>query len=297
MRSASNLVSARASRRGRIPAWLPLSVVLVGVVSLLHRLDLEAASRGVSRVDATRFRLHAGDRWVSEAWTHSLERILRRTGEFAADDRESIDGLLEELAALSFVAEVGEVEVEWPDGLHVPLRLRRPVACIKVGDDFLPVADDATVLSGYSYTPHDDGLASLPVLGPHGLDLDPLAPFEAGDVLTHPAHHDALAVAASLRRNLDVEARRRLGRIVIDASRPEAWDGLPGGVVIDLEGARRIHFGRPPGRAGTGELPVERKWAHVRDALERWESGGEFDAFDARWDVAKVLYDDEGASR
>lgn len=297
MRTASRKAAGEDSRRGRIPAWLPLSVVLVGVVSLLHRLDLEAAARGVSRVDATRFRLHAGDRWVSDAWIQSLERILLRTGDFSADDRGAIDALLEELAALSFVAEVGEVEVEWPDGLHVPLRLRRPVACIKVGDDFLPVADDATVLSGYSYTPHEDGVGSLPVLGPHGLDLDPLAPFEAGDVLGHPAHLDALAVAASLLRHLDVTTRRLLGRVVIDASRTEAYDGLPGGVVLDLEGARRIHFGRPPGGGGPGELPVERKWDHVREALERWEAGEDFDAFDARWDVAKTLYDDEGAAR
>ncbi len=49
--------------------------------------------------------------------------------------------------------------------------------------------------------------------------------------------------------------------------------------------------------AGPGELPVARKWAHVRDALDRWKAGEAFDAFDARWDVAKVLFDDEGASR
>lgn len=281
-------------RRGRIPVWLPLTVLLVGVVSLLHRLDKKAQSQGVAMVDVTRYRLHSGDRWVSEAWTQALERILVRAGSLEADDRDGIDRLRREIGTLSFVAEVGDVEVDWPDGLLVPLRLRRPVACIQVGDDYLPVADDGTVLSGYSYTPHRDAAGSFPVLGPQDLDLDPLVPFEAGDILSHPAHLDALAVAISMRTHLASEDLRRLGRVVVDASRAQAYDGFPGGVVIDLEGARRVHFGRPPAGGGAGELPVSNKWAHVSDGLARWEAGENFDALDVRWDEAKSLYFDEG---
>ena len=69
----------------------------------------------------------------------------------------------------SFVAEVGAPEVNWPDGLTLPIRLREPVACLRVGQDFPPVAADGTVLAGYSYTPHPAGGGFLPVLGPHGL--------------------------------------------------------------------------------------------------------------------------------
>lgn len=283
-------------RRARVPAFVPLGVLLVGVLSLLHRLDREAAAQGVATIDLTRYRLHHGDRWVCDAWLASLERVLASAGELAADDREGIRRLASDVGSLSFVAEVGEVEVDWPDGLNVPLRLRRPVACLKVGDDFLPVADDGTVLSGYSYAPHPAPRGGyLPVLGPHGLGRDRDAPFEPGDVLAHAAYRDALAVAASLADHLDAASRERLGRIVVDASRETAYDGLPGGVFLDLEGARRIHFGRPPGSSAPGELPLATKWTHVRDALARWEDGESFDAFDARWDAPKPLRFEEAA--
>lgn len=284
----------RPRARGRIPAWLPLGIVLVGVLSLLHRLDREAHSRGVARIDLSRYRLHAGDRWVSDVWLRAIERTLLRRGELEADDGEGIEGLVEELRSLSFVAEVGEVEVDWPDGLNIPLRLRQPVACLRVGDDFLPVAADGTVLSGYAYAPHPDGSGGyLPALGRGlgGREDELPAP---GDVLRDPALLDALAVARSLAAFLGPLARERLGRSVIDASSESAYDGLPGGVVIDLEGARRIHFGRPPGGGEPGERPLADKWASVDGALQRWAAGEDFDAFDARWDAPKELRLDGG---
>ena len=63
-------------------------------------------------------------------------------------------------------------------------------------------------------------------------------------------------------------------------------------LVIDLEGERRIHFGRPPDADEPGELSVETKWVHVRDALARWERGDRFRAIDVRWDEADLLGED-----
>lgn len=278
-----------ADRRGRVPAWIPLGIVLVGIGALVAKLGSEAQARGVASIDLTRYQLHADGRWTSPAWTARLERLLLRGRGLAAGDQDAIDALVREIEALSFVREVGEPQVEWPDGLTVAVRLYQPIACLRVGDDFLPVAPDGTLLAGYGYAPHEAFGGHLPVLGPNGLDADPSDPFQPGDVLGHPAHLEALAVASSLWAHLDPLSVQQLGRVVIDASRTHAWDGKPGGVLIDLEGARRIHFGRAPDRDWPGELPVALKWTHVREALEGWSAGEDFAAVDVRWDEADRL--------
>ncbi len=287
--------SGRHPTRGRIPAWLPLGIVLVGILSLVAKLEGEAESRGLTRIDVTRYKLHARGEWILEAWMVELERVLAETRTVAAGDREAIEALRGRLAALPFVAEIAEAEVDWPDGLTVPLRLHQPIACLRIEEDFLPVAADGTLLPGYSYAPHEAFGGYLPVLGPHGLDADPARPFQAGDRLAHPAHLDALALAESLWAHLDRDSLARLGRVVIDAESETAFDGLPGGAVLDLEGARRVHFGHVPGRGGPGELPLATKWRHVAAGLERWAAGEVFDAFDVRWDEPAALSSpDEG---
>ena len=54
----------RARTRGRVPAWVPLGLALLGLASLMHRLNREVSGSGVARIDTTRYRLHAGDRWL-----------------------------------------------------------------------------------------------------------------------------------------------------------------------------------------------------------------------------------------
>jgi hypothetical protein len=267
-----------------------MALALCGLIWVFWRLEGRAAERGVARIDATRFRLDAGDRWVGDAWRARLARVLAAAGELDARDAGRLRELRGELSALSFVAEVGELEVLWPDGLRVPLRLHVPVACVRVGDDFLPVAEDGTVLAGYSYAPHEIDRAWLPVLAPLDAALNPPVP---GDVLDASRLLDALAVARSMREHLSVPDRRRLGRVVIDASRSEAFDGLPGGVQIDLEGARRVLFGRSPRVRAPGELPAQLKWESVLVALDRLELGESWDLFDVRWDEPVAYARDE----
>lgn len=278
------------ARRGSVPAWLPLGLVAIGIGSLVIHLGKEASARGVAKIDLRRYAWHSEGQWVSPAWRTRLETLLVDAHTVGADDRERIDELVAEIADLSFVKSVGEPEVRWPDGLVVPIDLRQPVACLRVGEDFLPVAPDGVILAGYAYSPHRAFGGYLPVLGPHGLDADPTFPFEPGDRLLHPGHVAGLAVAASLFEHLDKEALRRLGRVVIDASQTHAFDGKPGGVFLDLEGARRIHLGRSPIDPPPGELPLVSKWHHVDEALREWESGAEFAALDARWDEADRLF-------
>ena len=84
------------SRAGRIPAWLPLGVVLVGILALLARLEEEAQARGVARIETARYRLHTGERWCSPAWTARLERLLLDAQGLLIGDREGIEALVAE---------------------------------------------------------------------------------------------------------------------------------------------------------------------------------------------------------
>ncbi|MCP3917743.1 MAG: hypothetical protein GY711_19540 [bacterium] len=272
-------------KRARVPAWIPLGIALAGFLWLLTSLSRDAQGRGVASVDASCYRLHSGAQWVSEAWRNRIERVLVRAGRIPAGDREAIGELARDLAQLSFVAEVGEPEVIWPDGLSLPIRLREPVACVGVGEDFLPVAVDGTVLAGYSYAPHEAYGGWLPVLGPAGIVYETMNPLQPGDVLDDPRHVDALAVAASMNQYLGTTDRRALGRVLIDASRKLGPDSLPGGVRLDLEGARRILFGRPPGGDFPGELRERDKWENVSEGLARLAAGEAWEVFDVRWDV------------
>ncbi|MFT7678991.1 MAG: hypothetical protein ACI8QC_002990 [Planctomycetota bacterium] len=280
---------AAISRRGRVPAWVPLGLVLAGFVWVLQGLQQSADDRGVGFVDLTRYRVDRGSRYFPAAWRARLERILSQGAQLDATDAQALENLVSDLEALSFVAEVGTAEVVWPDGLVVPLRLLEPVAAIRVGDDYLPVAFDGTVLAGYAYAPHEVYGAWLPVLGPHQLVAGMKPEPEPGDVLNLPALADALAVVESMQRTLTPDEQRSLGRILVDASARLAPDGFPGGVRIELESARAVLFGRPPGSGNPGELPAHLKWQHLLNALVDLESGQGWDLLDVRWDEPVAL--------
>tara|TARA_R110002126_G_scaffold23750_20_gene83038 strand:- start:13559 stop:14371 length:813 start_codon:yes stop_codon:yes gene_type:complete len=257
--------------------------VVIGVSAVVGRLDQRASASGVAQVDVTRVRLHERDTFVADAWREHLDRVLLQTEIVDVRRPEQVDDLVAQLESLSFVAEVGKVETLWPDGLSFPLRFRRPVACLRVGTDYLPVADDGTVLSGYSYRPlRIDGI-DLPVLGPHpDPDSEPLP----GDVIVDGPWLDALSVAVSLRDLVGSDERKRLGPFLIDASKDVAYDDMPGGVELHFEGRRKVLWGRPVHDAPSGELPAGAKWMHVVDGRARSDRGEAWDLLDARWDVA-----------
>lgn len=279
-----------------MPTFVPLALLFIVLFAGFAALQRSADDHGIARVDVSRYRLQSAGQWLSPAWLDELERILASVREISADDLDAIRGLQAEVAGLPFVAEVGTPEVQWPDGLIFPLRLHEPVACIATGGDFLPVAADGTVLGGYALRPHQAFGGYLPTLGPHGLVASPLP----GEVLEHPAHRAALDVAASMWRHLDVADLQRLGRIVIDASAESAPvfdripgsvtpEALPGGVFLDLEGGRRVHFGRPPRPIFEGELPVGLKWGHLRRGLASEAEEEPWSILDVRFDEAVSL--------
>lgn len=290
---------ALGRRSGRVPAWVPLALLFVGLFAGLAALQGNAREFGLARVDTTRYRLQSGNQWLSPAWIEELERILIRVREIPADDPKAIRAFVEEVRALPFVAEVGAPEVQWPDGLALPIRLHEPVACIPTGTrDYLPVAADGTVLGGYAFAPHEAYGGWLPTLGPHGAALD-LIP---GDVLTLPAHRAGLDVATSMWGHLRVDDLRRLGRILIDASTPDApvFDRvsgsatprrLPGGTILALEDGRRVYFGRPPKPLFDGELPIAMKWGHIRRALGDRAPGSEGEPSGEPWALLDARFD------
>jgi len=280
-------------RRGRLPLSLLLILCVLGVAWTVRRLSRSARASGVAVIDARRFRLQTDTPWTSPTWDERLGQVLGRLGAVSALDRPAIRELSSAVDALSFVAEVGEPEVLWPDGLTLPLRLHVPVACVKARDSvFLPVAEDGTVLDGSSAYPHEAYGAWLPVIGPND---GALAGARPGEVLVEPRHLDALAVAVSMWNHLGVADLVEMGRILIDASHERAPDGLPGGVRLDLERKRRILFGRPPGTGHPGELPEPLKWAHVAEGLRRWRAREDWALLDVRWDQAVVVCEPTGA--
>ena len=111
---------------------------------------------------------------------------------------------------------------------------------------------------------------------------------------------DALLVAESLWRYLEVGDLRRLGRILVDASADSApvFDrdpktgtptALPGGVVLALEDGRRVVFGRPPVPSVPGVRPGGRMGRHLASAREARDGGEDWSLVDVRFDEAVRL--------
>ena len=86
---------------------MPLGLLVAGLFVGLQALEKDARSRGLARIDATRYRLHSGSKWLSHAWTEQLERILVETRDLPADDPGVIADFAERVEALPCVAEVG----------------------------------------------------------------------------------------------------------------------------------------------------------------------------------------------
>lgn len=289
--------AATASRRGAVPAWVPLALLFLGLFFGVGALERDARSLGVARIDTLRHKLHEGTQWVSPAWRLELERVLIDSRGLLVDDRDAIQRFEDRVAALSFVAEVGDAELLWPDGLSLPLRMHEPSACVATGEgDFLPVAPEGKVLGGYAGAPHGAYGGWLPVVGP----VERGAVLWPGDRLTSESDVAALAVAESMWRFLDVADLRRLGRVVIDATQETAPvfdrapdsatpEALPGGVVLELEDGRRVVFGRPPDPTAPGELPVGLKWRHVAEAMRDAQAGDPWRLLDVRFDEAVRL--------
>jgi len=279
------------SRRGATPLWLVVFLTAAGFAWAIAKLEASTAAAGYSSVDPRRvaFDLPAGDVGFPPGWNELVAAKLVRLGELSTLDEGLLDEVRAELEALPFVREVGEARVLWPDGVSVAIRLREPVACICLGEDYLPVASDGVVLPGYWASPPDFGRGLLPVIGPVDGTFRQARP---GEALTEARHLDAVSVAISMREHLSLDTMRALGPVVIDATKaPQAAVDEPGTVLL-LEDFRTVYFGRPPSYDAPGELPEAEKWRHLARAVDLLEPGApkemDWDLVDVRWDGASL---------
>ncbi len=274
-------------RRGATPVWLICVLLAAGASWLITNLNRSAEAAGYTILDPSRVSLELdwGTSGLPPEWSKIVAFRLSRLGDVSTLDAELVQTVQEELRNLPFVREVGEARVAWPDGLDVQVRMREPVACVCLGEDYLPVSSDGVVLPGHRFTPPDFGRGLLPVIGP--LDRAFLD-VRAGDVLQESRHLDALSVALSMRVHLSQRQLNLIGPVVIDANEAARAAVDEPGIRLRLEEGRTVFFGRAPRAGAPGELPEELKWSNLMQAMATLEGGAEWsdwDLLDIRWDT------------
>ncbi|MBL8860349.1 MAG: hypothetical protein JNL28_17700 [Planctomycetes bacterium] len=284
-----------------MPLWLPLSLFLVTAIWVFDGMARGVEAAGYERIDPRASRLETEGAFCDPRWDDVMRRTLAALPPVSIHDTAAIERVRRTVAALPFVAGVGEASVIWPDSVEVPLVMRTPAACVMQGGEFLPVAEDGILLPGRWPTPPwietaPGVLGYLPVIGPNDGAFDAARP---GERLTQPHHLDALAVAISMRAALSKSEFEIMGPPLIDATAARLDPVAAHGVEIQLEGRRTIVFGRPPNAQAIGERPIEAKWGDVRRALEflraqRAETPGEnvrdWSFLDVRWDTSDITW-------
>lgn len=294
------------AQAGRVPAWIPLVILLFGLVWLFDGLSRGVAAAGYERIDPRSSKLDVRTGFVDARWNDMMRQHLAALPVASTHDRAAIARIAASVAALPFVAEVGEPSVLWPDGVDVPLKLRTPAACVMQGNEFLAVAQDGVLLPGRWPTPpwietSNGHLGFLPVIGPNDGTFDAARP---GERLAQPRHLDALQVAIEMRAALSQEDFELLGPPLIDATQARAASVEIPGVVIQLEGRRSITFGRAPGANAVGERPSANKWKDVHRAALYLRGLGstppptearDWSYLDVRWETSDITWRDPAA--
>lgn len=276
-------VPSRPSRSGRVPVWVVCALLAVAIDLGVRETRGRVIASGFTSIDARCIDLRGITTWVVPGWEELLAARLARLGPVSTLDADGLAALGEEVARLPFVASVGTPRVIWPDGLELDIELREPVACLRSGGLFYPVAVDGVVLPGAFSRPPDSPRGFLPVIGQG--ELEGARP---GDQLAAPHLLDALSVAESLLQHLAPESNRRLGPIVVDATRAAEADAAEPGTRLLLEERRLVLFGRPPSARAPGELPAALKWSHLARGAASLAAGQDWDLLDVRWDRAEV---------
>lgn len=284
----------RDERANLPPVVLVVVFALLGIVTI-RALTQDVAAKSFLAIDTRRSRVEpirpgAGLAvWIDPRWERRLSNSLAELADVSVEDTDGIEAVVREIAAYPFVAEVGEPRVVWPDGVTVPVRFERPVACIAVDGEFLTTTSAARVLPGpWQFPPELSGMP-LPILARDSFarsDVRPGVDLEDRDLL------DALAVVDSMEAWLSFEDRADLGPIVIDAMRAEETSLEEFGIVIDLEYERRIVFGRSPLAGEPGELPAANKWASVARGIDALRGGLDWSLLDVRWDEPNYVTHD-----
>lgn len=273
---------------GRVPVWIP-PVVCVGLAWwAMSIVAADAPHIGFTTVDPSLSTLRF-EQPYDQRWNRYLAQALAKLPKTDVEDRYGLERIGDEIALLPFVEEVGEVRVLWPDSLDIPVKLKKPAACVRVRQELLTVAGDGTLLPGGHDLPPRDELGFLPVLGPNAGRLDALVP---GDKLPAGPYTDALRLAQAVRLELDPEASLLLGPLLVDTTQADKAGVDHPGVVLQLEERRVVWFGRLPW-ASVGETPLKQKVENLERAARLLEPGDGMKPWtflDLRWDHPDIVY-------
>ncbi|MBI5363045.1 MAG: hypothetical protein HZA53_07680 [Planctomycetes bacterium] len=283
-------------RRGRVRAWVPFLLLFAAGVWICEALASGVWASGFTTIDTRRAcfldpaDVEGGGGFVDQRWEGLLRQTLASVPAFDATDLASAELLRQRVTALAFIAEVGEPRVLWPDGVELPVKLRRPAACVRVGEEYLAVSSDGVLLPGGWPAPPWIGHGFLPVIGPNDHAFDATAP---GMRLVEARHLDALSVAVSMRAALSAAEFETLGPPLVDATRARFSSATEPGVQLRLSDQRVIWFGRAPNAGEPGELSVEAKWKAVVEGarvLREAQGARDWSVLDARWDVPQIQW-------
>lgn len=285
-----------AARRGGVLTSVTIALALIAMAWFFWMLESEVDADEFTRVETSCVRLDAGAGWVDPRWEGIIRDCIARVEPFACDDPQGQESALRELHALPFVLSVATPEVVWPDGVRITLKLRAPIACVRIGREYLVLASDGMLLPGIWPAPPRCGQGFLPEIA---LDEDSSRILRPGQVFWNDAVADALSVASSMWAQLDGEDLARLGRSIIDARKARRTSVEEPGTVIYLENSRRVLFGRAPSTQEPGELPVQAKWLNLANALLCLPAGAPLEAGgppslrpgDVDWELVEVRWD------
>ncbi len=266
--------------------WIPLLLLFWAFVWVVSNLSGSVEAQGFTLVDTRRVRLETREPAFDRRWDELLSAAVAEAPPFSALDPQALGAVTARIAALPFVAFVGEPTVVWPSSFEVEVRLRAPVACVLQGDHYLAVAADGMLLPGEHASPPWVENGFLPVIGPNDGSF---ARARAGQVLGETRHVDALAVAVSMREHLGAREFETMGPPLVDATKARQTSAEVPGVLIQLQERRVVLFGRAPDSGKPGELPTENKWSSVTRAL-RELAQRDWQVLDVRWDVPAIQW-------
>jgi len=277
--------------------WIPLLLCASFLAWLGAALEGDLDLVGFTRIDPRRTKIEDASGLVDARWRETLSARLASLPRVSALDSSGCEAIRAALLSLPFVADVGEGRVLWPDGYDVAVRFREPVACVLVGDLYFAVSKEGVVLPGEWVRPPWIGGGWLPLLVADAGSLDAArAQVPRGVRLAAPELRDALDVAISMRAALTAEDFDTMGACAIDASHARQASVDDPGVVLHLEGTRRVFFGRVPSSDEPGELPAPKKWEALRKGLKALRNTSadarDWELLDVRWDVPDVLWRD-----
>ena len=284
-------------RKGQVPLWIPLALCASFLAWLAASLEGDLDLVGFTRIDPSRTKIDDERGLVDARWREMLSARLAELPHVSALDPAGAEAIRQSLLSLPFVAEVGEGRVLWPDGYDVAVRFREPVACVLLGDSYFAVSREGVILPGEWTRPPWIGIGWLPLLVGDDGALDPArSAVPRGARLVSPEFRDALDVAVSMRASLEAEDFETMGAPAIDASHARSASVEDPGIVLHLEGSRRVYFGRVPSSDEPGELPAAKKWDALRRGLKAFASTSadarDWELLDVRWDVPDVLWRD-----